>query len=110
VACSVLFRQVDVFFWVIEDRSRGVFVSVRLALMLKVPREISVVGFDDLPAGRRPAYLLTTVSQPFEAMANLAASMLRAQVDDADLPVQAELLRASLVERGSAQLLIDHSG
>ncbi len=103
-------RQPEVVFCVNDAMALGVLDAVRFALMLKVPRDISVVGFDDIPAGRRPAYLLTTVSQPFEAMANLAASMLRAQVDDADLPVQAELLRASLVERGSAQLLIDHSG
>jgi DNA-binding LacI/PurR family transcriptional regulator len=49
--------------------------------------------------------LLTTVSQPFEAMAGHAARILRTRVDDPAAPVQAELLSGNLIERSSAQLL-----
>lgn len=95
----------DVVFCANDTMALGMLDAVRFALMLRVPRDVSVVGFDDIPAGRRPAYLLTTVSQPFEEMSRLAALQLRAQVDDEDTAPKRVLLSGNLVERGSAQLL-----
>ena len=83
----------------------GMLDAVRFSLMLRVPRDVSVVGFDDVPTGRRPAYLLTTVRQPFEEMARLAAKTLRLEVDDPDSPPHRALLQGEFVERGSAILL-----
>jgi DNA-binding LacI/PurR family transcriptional regulator len=52
--------------------------------------------------------LLTTVSQPFEAMARMAAALLRQRVDEAPADAaQRELLAGTLIERGSTQLLPD---
>lgn len=101
-------QQPEVVFCANDAMALGMLDAVRFALMLRVPRDVSVVGFDDIPMGRRPAYLLTTVSQPFEEMARLAAKLLRAQVDNWDVPAHRELLRGNLIERGSAQLLSEH--
>lgn len=98
----------DVVFCANDTMALGMLDAVRFALMLRVPRDISVVGFDDIPAGRRPAYLLTTVSQPFEEMSRLAAQQLRAKVDDEDAPPKRALLSGNLIERGSAHLLSVH--
>lgn len=95
----------EVVFCVNDAMALGMLDALRFALMLQVPRDVSVVGFDDIPSGRRPPYLLTTVNQPFEAMADQAAHILRKRVDDPAEPVQAELLNGSLIERSSAQLL-----
>ena len=85
----------------------GVLDAARFALMLRVPSDVSVVGFDNIPAGRRPAYLLSTVSQPIEEMASHAAQLLRWVVDEQpNLPFEV-LLPGTLIERGSAQLLPD---
>lgn len=95
----------EVVFCANDTMALGLLDAVRFALRLRVPQDVSVAGFDDILAGRRPAYLLTTVSQPFEEMAHLAAAQLRQQVDgDAALPVRA-LLAGKLIERGSAHLL-----
>jgi DNA-binding LacI/PurR family transcriptional regulator len=88
-----------------DTMALGVLDAVRFALRLRVPQDVSVAGFDDILAGRRPAYLLTTVSQPFEEMARLAALQLRSQVDDDTVVPVRMLLAGKLIERGSAHLL-----
>lgn len=95
----------EVVFCANDAMALGVLDAARFALMLRVPSDVSVVGFDDIPAGRRPAYLLTTVSQPFEDMARVAAMLFRQQVDDVPTPPGRVLLAGTLIERGSAQLL-----
>lgn len=98
----------EVVFCANDAMALGMLDALRFSLMLRVPRDVSVVGFDDIPTGRRPAYLLTTVSQPFEEMARLAAQLLRNQVDDSDASPRRELLAGHLIERGSAHLLPEH--
>ena len=97
----------EVVFCANDAMALGVLDAARFALMLRVPSDVSVIGFDDIPAGRRPAYLLTTVSQPFEDMARSAAGLFRQQVDGSPPPPppQPLLLTGTLIERGSAQLL-----
>lgn len=95
----------EVVFCANDAMALGMLDAVRFSLMLRVPRDVSVVGFDDVPTGRRPAYLLTTVRQPFEEMARLAAKTLRLEVDDPDSPAHRALLQGEFVERGSAILL-----
>ncbi len=85
----------------------GVLDAARFALMLRVPRDVSVVGFDDIPSGRRPAYLLTTVSQPFKDMARTAAQLFRDCLDDVPIASRRVLAPGTLIERGSAQLFPD---
>jgi DNA-binding LacI/PurR family transcriptional regulator len=72
--------------------------------MMRVPSDVSVLGFDDIPAGRRPAYLLSTVRQPTQEMASEAARLFRASVNEESLPTRQLLLAGTLIERGSAQL------
>lgn len=97
----------EVVFCANDAMALGVLDAARFALMLRVPSDVSVVGFDDIPAGRRPAYLLTTVSQPFEAMAQTAATILRAEVDGTSTTCRQVLLAGTMIERGSAQMLPD---
>ncbi|MEV6983362.1 substrate-binding domain-containing protein [Sphaerisporangium sp. NPDC051017] len=52
----------------------GVFEAARRA-GLRVPDDLSVVGFDDLPLARSAWPTLTTVRQPLEEMAALATRM-----------------------------------
>ena len=98
-------QEPEVVFCVNDAMALGMLDAVRFSLMRRVPRDVSIVGFDDVPTGRRPAYLLTTVSQPFEEMARLAVQILRSLVDNTNAPNQRELLQGQLVERNSAMLL-----
>ncbi|MGW0859146.1 substrate-binding domain-containing protein [Streptomyces sp. NPDC002690] len=46
-----------------------------------IPADVSVVGFDDLPVARWTHPALTTVRQPLQDMASMAATTLLKTVD-----------------------------
>jgi LacI family xylobiose transport system transcriptional regulator len=73
----------------------GVYEAARV-LGLRVPEELSVVGFDDLPMARWAWPPLTTVRQPLMEMAATAARM----VVGGEAPRRVELSTA-LIERAS---------
>jgi DNA-binding LacI/PurR family transcriptional regulator len=102
-------QRPEVVFCANDAMALGVLDAARFALMLRVPRDVSVVGFDDIPSGRRPAYLLTTVSQPFKDMARTAARLFRDCMDDVPIASRRVLAPGTLIERGSAQLFPDSS-
>jgi LacI family transcriptional regulator len=71
------------------------------AMGLEVPRDLSVVGFDDLDLARQWRPALTTVHVPTETMWTLAADYLLGAMDKATLePVQREI-EVELVVRAS---------
>ena len=71
-------------------------------LGLDVPAEVSVVGFDDLPAARWPLLQLTTVAFDLDAMARRAASLLVSRIEDgSQQPYRHEQFSSRLVERGT---------
>lgn len=51
------------------------------ALGVRVPEDVSVVGFDDLPMAAWEAFELTTVHQPMEEMAKTAVRLLVDRID-----------------------------
>ena len=57
-------------------------VQEALALGLRVPEDISVVGFDGIDAAGWTQPPLTTVEQPIDEIARTAVAALRAQVDE----------------------------
>ncbi|MCW5642127.1 MAG: LacI family DNA-binding transcriptional regulator [Rhodoferax sp.] len=90
-------------FCVNDAMAMGVLDAARFALMLQVPRDVSIVGFDDIHAGQRPAYRLTTVAQSFDALAARVADEVRNRLTDHAACTQVQL-PAELVERASAHL------
>ncbi len=56
----------------------GVFASA-YDIGLKIPNDLSVVGFDDAPVSRQICPLLSTIKQPIEKMAESAARLLIAK-------------------------------
>jgi LacI family transcriptional regulator len=53
------------------------FLATALAkLNLQVPRDVSIMGYDDDPRGNRPPVQLTTYRQDFDGMAKAAVDML----------------------------------
>ncbi|WNL44606.1 LacI family DNA-binding transcriptional regulator [Dyella sp. BiH032] len=68
---------------------------------LRVPEDVSVVGFDDIRFARYTSPPLTTVAQPKNALGREAMSMMLELLGDAAVPPRKRVLSADLVVRGS---------
>ncbi|WP_199550563.1 LacI family DNA-binding transcriptional regulator [Streptomyces sp. N35] len=68
---------------------------------LDVPREISVVGYDDSAFMNCTEPPLTTVRQPIEAMGRAAVELLSLQIAGSSVPSEELLFEPELVVRGS---------
>lgn len=69
---------------------------------IRVPEDVSVVGFDDIPAAGAGPPPLTTMRQPTTQIGGQAAEMLWALITGAEEPVRQETLSAEFVLRRSA--------
>lgn len=95
-------QRPDAIFAVSDIIAMGVMDALRLA-GLRVPQDLSVVGFDDIAEAARPIYDLTTVAQPLAAMVRRGLDLLAARMEDPSLPDEAVSLRGRLVVRGSVR-------
>jgi LacI family repressor for deo operon, udp, cdd, tsx, nupC, and nupG len=68
---------------------------------LKVPHDISVVGFDDIRFSRYTDPPLTTVAQPKDELGREAMNMLIELLRGVDVPPRKRILPTQLVIRGS---------
>jgi len=67
---------------------------------VRVPQDVSVVGFDDVPDSRHFLPPLTTVRQDFRALGRLSVETLLAELEGLDVP-QRTLIEPELVVRQS---------
>jgi DNA-binding LacI/PurR family transcriptional regulator len=70
---------------------------------LRVPEDISIVGYDDVPMAAWAAYSLTTIRQPVEAMVNATVDTLLGQIEG-DTEPHHHRIDGPLVIRRSARL------
>ena len=82
----------------------GIIDAARYDFGLEVPRDLSVVGFDDVNSARRPPYRLTTVRQPTEALARKSVDLLSERIEDRSLVPEVLLLPGELLIRESARI------
>jgi LacI family transcriptional regulator len=78
----------------------GVMDAVRTR-GLRVPDDISIIGFDDIPQASLVRPALTTVNQPLEKMGRVAAQMLTDMLKDPDRAFNRVELPTELITRGS---------
>ncbi|HEU5129777.1 MAG TPA: LacI family DNA-binding transcriptional regulator [Glycomyces sp.] len=85
---------------VVDGEALGVYRAAAEA-GLRIPEDLSVVGYDDLPRAEWNIPPLTSVRQPLRDMAAIAADMILALAGDAPLPRHHVELATELVVRGS---------
>ncbi len=78
----------------------GVIAAAREA-GLKVPHDVSVIGFDDIPMAAQVHPPLTTIRQPFAPMGRAAVNTLMAQIGSTESVAPRIVLPAELVIRQS---------
>lgn len=95
------------------DRPDAVFVgndhmafavldTLRFELGLRVPDDVSVVGYDDVPIAGWPAYNLTTIRQPVNRMVTATVDTLMARIKGEAEPHHLQIA-GPLIIRGSAR-------
>ncbi|GIF17704.1 LacI family transcriptional regulator [Actinoplanes tereljensis] len=67
----------------------------------RVPQDVAVVGFDDIPTAAHTQPPLSTVHQPLREMGEAAARTLLAHFEGTPLPNRPTVIPASFVTRGS---------
>lgn len=82
----------------------GCIDEARHALKLRVPRDLSVVGFDGSEAGSWQSYDLTTIRQPTRRMAEAAIDMLLARVENPGLSTEKRFFPGELIVGSSAKV------
>jgi LacI family transcriptional regulator len=70
---------------------------------LNIPKDISVIGFDDIPEAAQVHPSLTTVRQPLEDLGRLAVQVLLKRLANPDLPGERVELPTKLIVRESCQ-------
>jgi LacI family transcriptional regulator len=70
-------------------------------LGLRVPDDVSVVGFDDIRISGLSRISLTTITQPSEELARIGIELLLERIEGADDPPRPRVLTPALVVRGS---------
>ncbi|MEP0564253.1 MAG: substrate-binding domain-containing protein, partial [Paracoccaceae bacterium] len=97
------------------DRPDAVFVCndhmafavidvLRDELGLMVPMDVSVVGYDDVPAASYGGYKLTTVRQRANAMVDETVEILLEQIETPEAPKRGVAIDAPLIVRHSARI------
>ena len=72
---------------------------------IDIPRQLSLIGFDNIPSTALPRIELTTIEQPKREMAVQAVDMLRDKIENGTQGYVHQILMPSLVKRGSCQKL-----
>lgn len=96
----------DAVFVASDHMAFAVMDTLRFELGLRVPDDVSVVGFDDVPQASWASYELTTVAQPLDRMVIETVNLLRSYLrDDSMQPAQTVVLSGELKIRSSTRVL-----
>ncbi|WP_052711357.1 substrate-binding domain-containing protein [Elstera litoralis] len=66
-----------------------------------MPRDVAIIGFDDIEMAGWPGYRLTTVQQPMTETVRATVDLLRRRLAGEDMPPQALRIPTRLIIRAS---------
>lgn len=98
----------DAIFVANDHMAIAVMDTLRSELGIKVPEQVSVVGYDDVPAASWPSYDLTTVRQPTNRMVSATVDLLLGQIENpAEFSIHPQRVEIDgpLIIRGSTRPL-----
>ncbi len=97
-----------------DERPDGVFIAndymaieamslIRSELDLRIPEDVSIIGFDDIPLAAMPEFSLTTLRQPIDQMVPNAVRLMAEAIDNGDQTPEKLALVPTLAKRGSTK-------
>ena len=96
--CTAVFAATD-------SNAIGLMQAAR-EMDIRIPDDISLLGFDNIRLVSLPQINLTTIAQPQEKMAAQAVKMLLNLIDNNTAEPNFEIIEPSLIERGSCATVI----
>jgi len=81
----------------------AVLDTLRHELGLRVPEDVAVIGYDDVPLAAWPAYNLTTMRQPVNRMVEATVNTLLSRIDDPSTPARRIEIESPLIARGTTK-------
>ena len=66
---------------------------------VSVPDDVSIIGFDDLPAASWPIIELSTIAYDFAEMAREAARLVTRRIEHSDAPIAHVEFETAFIER-----------
>ncbi len=97
-------RSPDAIFCANDHMAFAVMETLRVEFGLVVGRDVSVVGFDDVPLAAWPSFMLTTYSHPVQPMVDRVVDITLKHVEEGPGEPIREVVPGSLVVRTSARL------
>lgn len=94
----------DAIFCASDLTAMAVFDVATSELGIRVPDELSIIGFDDISFANWPRYRLTTVRQPLERMVDATIDVLMNAIENPQSERVLRLIPASIVPRNTARL------
>ena len=82
----------------------GAVDAARFDLELKVPKDLSIVGFDGVAPAAWAGYDLTTICQPVHRMAEAAVAMVMERIESGEALPERRMYSGELRKGGSARL------
>ncbi|MGR3291964.1 MAG: LacI family DNA-binding transcriptional regulator [Paracoccaceae bacterium] len=79
----------------------GLLDTLRHKLGIKVPQELSLIGYDDIPQASWAFAELTTIKQSVEDFAQVTVNMLKERIKNPDAAARNEIVDVKLIMRGT---------
>jgi len=94
----------DAIFCANDIMALGVMDAAKNGLWLKVPEEVSIIGFDDISMSAWSSYDLTTIRQPIKRMVDASVEELLARIENPEKTPLQKVIPGELVIRSSARM------
>ncbi|MEM1505610.1 LacI family DNA-binding transcriptional regulator [Domibacillus sp. 8LH] len=87
--------------FVSSDVLSGGVIKAAREMNIRIPQELSIIGFDNLSICELTSPLLTTIAQPIRVMGRRAVELLMKQIDGAETHTRTYIMETSLMVRNS---------
>jgi DNA-binding LacI/PurR family transcriptional regulator len=81
----------------------AVLDTLRQEMGLRVPEDVAVIGYDDVPLASWPAYNLTTMRQPVNRMVEATVDTLLTRIENPITPARRIEIESPLIARGTTK-------
>jgi len=92
----------DAIFCASDLMALGAMHAARTLFGLSIPTDLTIIGFDDVPAAAWPGHQLTTISQPIEEMGQAAVKTLVSEMENPETPASQQVFAGKMVLRSSS--------